>query len=318
MSKSPPKEVRSTMETKLLTRNETQAWQVPHFQRPIRVNGKVRGLAEALKTNGGIVSGIVTLGKVNGDKTQWLVDGQHRREGFLISELPECIMDVRICEFDSMAELAAEFVQLNSKLVNMRPDDILRGMEANIKCLRMIREACDFVGYGSVRREGTANPILSMSVVLKCWRNSSHETPSNMGGTSALHLAEEMEDTDAFELIKFLQVARSAWSNDPEYYKLWGSLNLTLCMWMWRVFVLDKDRSGRRSSIALLSPEQFRKCLMAISASPNYIDWLTGRKLSERDRSPCWTRLKAIFLQRLQQDSGGKVVKLIKPSWSSE
>ncbi len=134
-----PKSVRSAMETLLFTRGEVDAWRVPDFQRPIRVNAKVLALVEELKRNGGIIPGILTLGKISGDKTIYIVDGQHRAEAFKISELGECIADVRIVTFESFADMANEFVELNSRLVNMRPDDILRSLAQSMPALQRPR-----------------------------------------------------------------------------------------------------------------------------------------------------------------------------------
>lgn len=309
-----PKQVRSVMETMIQTRAEVQAWQVPSFQRPIRINDKVRTLAEMLKSNGGIVPGIITLGRVEGDKTIWIPDGLHRREAFLLSDLPECIMDVRLCSFANIPEMAREFVDLNSKLVNMRPDDILRGLESCIRSLKMIREACPFVGYDNIRRNDNSAPILSMSSVLRCWQHSGFEAPHS-GGSSALQLAEELEEVQTFELIKFLAVARSAWGNEEQNYRLWSALNLTMCMWIWRRMVVDKDRTGTKRYISM-SEDQFRKCLMALSADGMYSDWLIGRKMGDRDRVPCFSRIRACFVKRLQQDTTKKV-NFIQPSWAS-
>lgn len=313
-----PKSLRSTMETRLLTVADISAWSIPQFQRGLRVNDKVRLVAEELKSGGGILPGILTLGRVGSDKTTYLVDGQHRREAFFLSELPECIADCRMCEFDSMAEMAREYVTLNSNIVKMRPDDILRGVEGSVRSLSFIRQSCEFVGYGSIRRNSSSAPILSMSAVLRCWAGSITETPGPSGGKSALHLAEELDDLGAQNLVAFLSIARAAWGADAEYFRLWGNLNLTVCMWLYRRLVMDRDRGVRR--YVVLSPDQFRKCLMAASAAPDYLDWLTGRLMGDRDRSPCFMRLKGIFQNRLRQDSRDPTKKPMMPApgWVSK
>lgn len=313
-----PKAVRSSMETVILTADQMMSWRVPPFQRELRVNDKVRSVAEKLKATGGIVPGIITLGTIGADKTIYIVDGQHRREAFTMSELRECIADVRMCQFDTMAEMAREYVELNSNLVKMRPDDVLRGLEASVRSLCIIRQACEFVGYGNIRRAGSSSPVLSMSAVLRCWAGSASETPGGSGGKSALHLAEETDESAAQNLVAFLQIARSAWGADQEYFRLWGNLNLTICMWMYRRLVMDKERGIKR--YVCLSPDQFRKCLMAVSASSEYLDWLTGRLMGDRDRSPCYMRLKATFQNRLRQDSRDPTKKplLPLPGWASK
>jgi len=308
-----PKAARSAMETLLFTSEEIGLWRMPRFQRPLRVNAKVLLLAEDMKTNGGFVPGVLTLGHLGADKTNWLVDGQHRIEAFKLSELRECIADVRSMTFDTMADMAKEFVELNGRLVTMKPDDILRGLEDSMPPLRRIVQACDFVTYGQVRRGDTRSGMIGMSQLLRCWHMSSGDVPAQ-NSPAALDLAERLDMNDADQIVMFMQTARSAWGTDPENYRLWGALNLTITMWMWRALVLDKERGVKRS--VALNPDSFRKCLMSVSADSSYLDWLVGRMMCERDRSPCYIRLKAIFLARLQEGSTKKVM-MMTPSWAS-
>ena len=99
----------------------------------------------------------------------------------------------------------------------------------------------------------------------------------------------------------FMTAAYTAWRNDPENYRLWGALNLTMCMWMYRQLVLrDGAKKGKSLTLNL---SQFGKCLMSISATQSYVDWLLGRNLSDRDRSPCYSRLKTIFVKRLIEEN---------------
>src|SRR6185503_10352812 len=95
-----PKSKRSRMETLLVSQAQVASWQNPPFQRPMNVNAKVRSLVDELKTEGGIVPGVVTLGTLPGENKgmPYIVDGQHRLEAFKISDLAECIVDVRICD----------------------------------------------------------------------------------------------------------------------------------------------------------------------------------------------------------------------------
>ncbi len=311
-----PKASRSAMETLLFTREEVEAWLVPPFQRPLRVNDKVRAMSEEMAQDGGIIPGVLTLGVLKGSKTLYIVDGQHRTEAFKLSGLQECIADVRMVTFANMAEMAEEFVNLNSSLVKMRPDDILRGLEGSVPSLKRIRDACDFVGYGQIRRADSKSAVIGMSVLLRCWFASAHETPtSQSGGRNAAMLAHDLDANDCDKLIVFMQIARAAWGTDPEHFRLWGALNLTLTMWLWRQIVLDKERGVKR--YVVLNNDQFKKCLMSMSANSEYLDWLVGRAMNDRDRSPCFVRMKAIFTKRLQQDAPTKKIQLPQPAWSS-
>ena len=50
------------------------------------------------------------------------------------------------------------------------------------------------------------------------------------------------------------------------------------------------------------SNDLFRKCLMSLSADAGYADWLVGRKLGDRDRSPAYSRIKQIFTGRIMDE----------------
>lgn len=307
-----PRAARSAMETLLFSRTEINGWKLPSFQRPLRVNAKVMALVEDIKIEGGMIPGVLTLGRIGADKTFYIVDGQHRVEAFKLSALEECIADVRIVNFADMAEMANEFVNLNSRLVNMRPDDILRGLEESAPLLRKIRQNCDFVGYGQIRR-GTSSAMIGMSQLLRCWHISGPETPGT-NAPPASQLVAELDEENAGSIITFMQIARGAWGTEVENFRLWSTLNVAICMWIYRRHVLDKTRGLKRAVV--LTNEQFRKCLMSVAADTGYSDWLVGRNLNERDRSPCYTRLKTIFVRRLQQEAGKKVL-MIQPSWCS-
>lgn len=315
--RSAPKAVRSEMDTKIFSLEEVEGWKRPPFQRPIRVNDKVRAMAEDLAHNGGVLSGVLTLGRLGEDRSLWVVDGQHRIEGFKISGLKEIIADVRVCHFDTLAEMADEFVSLNSQLVRMRPDDVLRGLEASTPALQRIRKDCEFVGYDQIRRGSGGSTVLSMSMVLRCWAASANETPA-AGTQSASHLATSITEESVQTLIIFLLAAQAAWGRDIEYQRLWGSLNLTICMWLFRRIVIDRDRSGNKRAV-VIGIALFKQCLMSLSASVEYIDWLVGRQLSERHRGVCYAKIKDIFARRIMDESRDKTrPKMPQAAWVTQ
>lgn len=159
--------------------------------------------------------------------------------------------------------------------------------------------------------------MLSMSALLRCWFASVAETPSpNGSGLSAAAMAQNIDQQGVQNLTAFLSVAHSAWGRDPEYYRLWANLNLTLCLWLWNRLVIDRDRAGTRRYITLTIPE-FKSCLMALSADGDYLTWLIGRNLSDRDRSPCFARIKSIFVRRLLDDNSVQRPSFPKPAWAS-
>jgi hypothetical protein len=135
----------------------------------------------------------------------------------------------------------------------------------------------------------------------------------------ASNTAKSLDQASVQNLIAFLSTAHSAWGRDPEYYRLWGNLNLSLCMWLWNRLVIDRDRSGAKRYSVLNIPE-FKKCLMSLSADSNYVAWLLGRNLTDRDRSPCYRKIKDVFVRRLAEDRKAETEKrpsLPSPVWVS-
>ncbi len=304
------KRTKTTVDTIMITPDRIKKWRLPSGQRPLKENHKVRSLSDAIKNDGGVIPGILTFGIFEG--TWWIIDGQHRLHAFILSGLLEGYADARFVHASSMAEINKEFVELNSKLVTMRPDDFLRGLEGSIPALQQIRAGCPFVGYDQIRR-GTTGPVVSMSAMLRNWRGSSTETPnaSSMAGLSAVDLAETMTEEDTKNLITFLNIAHEAFGRDVQYARLWTALNLTLCMWLFRKLVLTRYSAKTPKVDATI----FRKCLMSLSADSGYQDWLVGRNMGERDRSPAYTRIKTIFTRRLQEELAGKI-QLPQPDWA--
>lgn len=283
----------STMETVEISIEKAKSWKLPPFQRALRTNDKVRdGVDQIKKTQ--IIPGVITLGRLDG--STYIIDGQHRREMFYLAELPTARVDIRTITFSSMAEMGLEFVRLNSALVKMKPDDVLRGLEETSKSLQRIREQCPFVGYDMIRRR-PRSPILSMSAVLRTWLITVPEAPSGTG-LSAVDCVSSMTEEQTTQLIAFLKLAHTAWGDDEEYKRLWGTLNLAICMWLYRRTVL----SSYTAATTRLSKELFYKCLMSLSAASNYLDWLVGRNLGDRDRGPCYNRIRQIFRQRLAKE----------------
>lgn len=300
------KATHTSLDTLLITPDIVRSWKNPPFQRPLKVNSKVLALAGQIKAEGGVIPGVMTLGVLSGQV--YLLDGQHRREAFLLSECAEGFTDVRKHFFDNMAEMGEEFVNLNSQLVRLRPDDILRGLEGTIDGLRVIRDECAFVGYDMIRRSEKA-PLLSMSTALRCWFASEREVPS-ASSTSALELVKRVTADEGEACSSFLKLAYASWGRDAEYVRLWGSLNLTICAWLYRRTVVTQYSPVTPK----LTKETFGKCLTSLSADPSFLDWLHGRGLTERDRTPCYNRVKGIFAGRLFAETQKKA-KLPTPAW---
>lgn len=301
---------RTTLDTIEVTPDLMRSWKLPPFQRELRVNEKLMAIAQQVKGDDGVIPGVITLGVLN--KERYIVDGQHRREAFMLSECLTGYCDVRVLHFDNMAEMGEEYVRLNSRIVNMKPDDIMRGLEESYPALAKIRRRCSFVGYGQIRRSERA-PVLSMSALLRCWHGSGGETPKS-GGASAIMLATSLTEESAEEATGFLELAFKAWGRDQAYVRLWGNLNLTLCMWLYRKVVLGSGLNNF-SRTKRFTRDDFAKCMMSLSASTDYIDWLLGRNSMSRDNSPAYARIKAIFVKRIEAETGSKIV-LPQPAWA--
>jgi hypothetical protein len=291
---------KTVMDTIEVTPELVKKWRDPPIQRPLKINRKVREVAEEMRIDTGVWKGVVTLGIVGGEI--YLIDGQHRRAAFLMTGLKEGYCDVRVHYMNSVADMGEEFVLLNTSLVAMGPDDKLRALEPSMPILQMIRQVCPYVGYDSIRRNEKA-PMLSMSTALRSWWGSMKEVPVNQG-MNAQDVAHATDEESAAALCEFLHLAHNAFGRDPVYYRMWGALNLTLCMWLYRRMVLDKSLVKRATRI---SKEQFQKAMMALTASEVYVDWLHGRTLTEAHRSPCYARMSIIMSKRLTELVGQKV-----------
>jgi hypothetical protein len=308
-STSSEKQTRTTVDTVELTQKLVASWKSPSFQRALKINAKVMAVADEILVAGGVVPGILTIGVLDGET--FVVDGQHRLAAWQQTGLDVGYADVRTHWFDSVGDMAKEFVRLNSSLVKLRPDDILRGMEPSTPALQRIRRKCGFVGYDMIRRSEKA-PVLSMSAFIRSWAAAKQDVPQT--GSSLEALATLEDDHETGHAIDFATVCYEAWHRDMEYARLWSALNMTLCGWLYRRAVMG-DRLSAASRTARFSKEEFRKCLMALSAESQYLDYLVGRQLNDRDRAPAYSRVKAIFQRRHFQETG-KSIKLLTPSWA--
>jgi hypothetical protein len=300
------KVTRTTVDTIMFDPKLLEKWKSPPFQRPIKTNAKVVQLAEDLKGHG-VLPGMITLGILKNET--YILDGQHRKHAFLLSGEQVGYADVRIHHFTTMAEMATEFAMLNSQLVRMKPDDYLRALEESVPLLREIRKACPFVGY-SYFRTSAESPILSMSATIRHWFNSAHEIPASSADMPTIEMAQTLTAEEVNNMVSFLRIAYAAFGREYEYSRLWSGLNLTICMWLYRRIVLTQYSSKTTQ----LTKEQWQKCLMSLSADSDYLDWLAGRRMGERDRSPCYGRIRRHMVARIEQEFAKKI-QLPQPAW---
>jgi hypothetical protein len=109
-----PKRLWARPQTMILTPEMASGWKTPHFHRALRVNGRVRALAQELKRGGGVLPGVLTIGAFEAER--YLVDGLHRVEAFRLSGMPAVDASIRICFFETSAEMARTYVEINSRL----------------------------------------------------------------------------------------------------------------------------------------------------------------------------------------------------------
>jgi hypothetical protein len=308
------RQTRTKMDTLAITPAVLAHWKKPPFQRTLLVNSRVREVVETIKDSGGIIPGILTIGKIGEDT--YLVDGQHRIEAFKMAGVREGYADVRIHWFESVAEMAQEFEELNSALVTWKADDLLRARESYMPPLQELRQLCPFIGYTMVRRH-TGSPLISMSAVLRCWFGSESEVPGAGGGKSARSAAERLTMDETKALAAFLEMPLAAWGRDAEFFRLWGNLTLCLSMWLYRRTVIQLYSPNTTR----LTREQFRRGLQGLSADERFLEYLEGRSLNDSSRAPTYNRIKVIFAARLEGEFGkGKTgatkVRLPTPSWA--
>lgn len=304
------KATQTTLDTIEITRKLVATWKAPPFQRDVRINTGVLALVAELQRDN-VVPGTITLGVLDGDV--YIVDGQHRLHAFMMADLAIAYADVRTHYFKTMAAMADEFVKLNSQLVRLRPDDILKGLEQSNKHLQDIRRKCPYVGYDAIRR-GPSSPVVSMGALLRVWFGSRPEVPST-GGHSATACAGQLDDRETGELTRFLQICFQAWRREKEYQKLWSALNLCLCAWLYRRVVLGPAGKGT-SRATKMTEQEFIRGMLALSADANYVDYLVGRNLGDKDRAPAYNRMKSILAKRYADDHGGTKLMLPQPTWS--
>lgn len=298
----------TTLDTIEVTPQLVGAIKCPPFQREVRINQKVVRLTEEVRRTG-VLPGILTLGVLDG--ATYIVDGQHRLNAFLQAGIPVGYADVRMHYFNSMGEMANEFVQLNSQLVRLRPDDILKGLEQSNIYLQRIRRRCPYIGYSALRRGANA-PVLSMATMLRMWAGTRTDAP--VMWASAVMVADQLDDAETDMAIEFLTVCYEAWRRDVEYSRLWGALNLSLCGWLWR-HVVRAEMAKSKARSDRLTLDQFKRGMMALSAAQDYLEWLVGRSHAEINRAPGYNRVKTILAARYMQDQKSKL-RLPSPSWA--
>lgn len=306
---------------------EILAWPLPEgIQRLLSVNEKVRLVAKEIAATG-LMPGVVTLGNLDG--VSYLLDGQHRRAALELSGLQQVWICIRTINYESVEQMARDFVKLNSQLVSLRPDDILRPLEKTTPELAQIRAACPFIGYGRATRGARRDGVtLSMSMAIRCWLRARMHTPGGHGGgtpsrkdnasAALVHALVHGQDGPAEikAMIDFYNTLAAAWGHDPEYQSLWGAFNLTMCAWIWRRTVMN--RYSARSIV--MTVQEFQRCAMTLTSDERYLDWLVGKGVTDKTRSPGYGRICNNMTKRYMQIHNitkRANVRWPKPEWAN-
>ena len=290
------KTTRSNVDTIMFMIAEAAAWKKPPFQRDLSKNKKYWEVVDLIKNDGGCIPGIITLAVLDGVK--YVCDGQHRISAFFESGCPVGYSDVRIIYCDDMGEMAKEFKNLNGRISSMKADHNLHAMDEEYPVLKQIQKICQFVGYSKTSTVG-------MNSIIKAWLNSGSDAlTSSFTVSGQSHRLAEIDD-DLIDLTTLLKAAHAAWGKDIEYKRLWGELNMTLVMWMYRVLVLSPKATTDRTD--RIDMPMFQKCLAEVTSTPAYLDWLFRKKVNVRDISPGVKRIRDIFARRITSETGRKV-----------
>lgn len=305
---TPKKAKTSQLETVLVDADFIASLADPPIQRPVTKGAKFWQGVEKLKQTEQL-PGIIHIGVLRGQK--YKLDGQHRLTMFSVSGLKECLADTRTLFFDSMGEMAEAMDGLNDHFSAFRPDDHLRALQFALPPLSYLKQACDFIGFGSIRKGEGSTPILSMSMVLRVWAGAATDMPTTKMGMSATALAKALTEYESKLLGGFLSLCFKAWGRDAEYGKLWCGLNLSICAWFYRHAVIKRDDDKQTT----ITREVFLECLRDLQADSTYVRFLDGRLLSDMHRGPCYRKALKVFASRLARETK-KTPVLPSPPWS--
>ena len=266
------REARATTFLAMITSLDILLWIIdPKIQREFKCNPKVQGLAKVLPSLGAI-PGTITLGVWEGKV--YVLDGQHRLGAYQVYLTEGGKDSIRAMLhwifFDEgqggYAAMGKKFDELQMVLSKMTPDDSLRPLEHSTPVLQYIRKNCGFVGYDRLRKAARGR-YLSMAVLIRAWLGSGTETPVSAPGT-ARDLVRVLSPDDAKNCTSFANLANEVWGAKPDIRQLWNSLNLTICMWLYRRMVLNPE-----DGVTALSPEQFKACVSRLSRKIDGYDY---------------------------------------------
>lgn len=303
----PQKTTRTRTDTISFTVEDIDKWKRPLFQREVKHTARFKDCAELIRTNDGVIPGMVTLGIENGTNDIYKVDGNHRTEAAKATGLGLFYADVRYV-YGTMEDFAEEYSRLNEQISATRPDDRLRAAAVINPRINRLIATCKVVGFKAGKKPKLK---ISMSSVLRAWNNASRGTPATRGrAAAATDIIKAMSDADFQHLTNLLGHCERAWGRDEEYSNLWSQMNLTMVIWLYCRLVIEDPKSVK---LKRLTSSLFENCLMELSVDLRYCEWLKGKN-GGNHRNPCYAKVKERFAKRIKSDTGVKP-NLPQPSW---
>jgi len=292
--------LKRTAEVRIVTVAEMTQWASPPFQRPV-VEGRanLREVARIIRDTGE-VPGVVTLGELDG--VLYLIDGQHRRRATEMSERTEVMVYLVILKCLTMEEMSRRFLALNSSIVPIKVDDRLRSAEITNPNLRMIRDLCGFVGYRK-----SAHHVVTMSVVLRSFLASCRDTPGPLTGVLS---SDRITLAEAEELAAALAVLYKSWGNTAGQESLWGGLNLSVCLWLYRRVVFEAATTRNTT----VTPDEFSVAMVGLTDRV-YLEWLRGKSTGPMFFPGTYDRIKSCLVAWLRSE-GRTRIRLPSPSFA--
>lgn len=286
-----------TTDVILATREMLENWKTPPGQRPLVITKKVKAWVPKIQESGE-VPGRLLVCILHGMK--YIVNGHHRRWCALQTTRDEFVVTLDTETVTSEAELGRKAVGVNLPIAPpQKADDHLRHLEQSYPILQKIRRECPFIGYG----KSGGNTVMSVNAAILSWITSGTDSATVMK-TTVINVLDDISMEEISLMVHFFKTVYESWGKDSQYAKVWSKLNVTMMAWMWRNTVLSQ--AGPR--VTRLTPEQFCTGAMALTSDPHYLPWLIGRQLSERDKGPCYNKVKAIMVKRLTEVLHKKVI----------
>lgn len=314
-----PKKDRDVMDTVLIHPEKLDQWKRPgRIQRPLKANSdNVVALAREMQLEAARdpeeayceIPGVITLAKLDGDT--YLLDGQHRLDGGFRMACGQVIVHggvsvkcalarIRVITVESWTEMADEFVRVNGQLVRTKPEDALRAASMGNVQLQKIEKECPWIGYDRTG-ESKRTILLSMATAARTWFGSGGVVPA--AGPVVADLTKFLTTEQCDLIVDFFKAtAEAGWVN-PSFARLWGALNLSINMWIWRRVVLGQFQTRFHGGIKpmVLTRDQFVGCMRTLPLNADYHAWLSGRTLRDRDRVPCYSRLQDAYRPAIKQ-----------------